>query len=278
MRIEACIPKHQDRDDNTMRIAKHALVAAALIGLCLTTDARADEANAARAKQILKSMSDYIGAQKTVTAKFEADLQAITQSLEKVLFSSSGHLVLSRPDKIRVSRTGGYSDVELTFDGKTATVYSKPSKAFARLDLPGSVDNLIDVLQGKYGVVMPGGDLLLTNTYDDLIAGVLEAKYIGHGVVDGVECEHLAFRNFDTDWQLWVELGANPVPHKYVITSKTVTAAPEYTLRIKEWKASESPAADAFAFKAPDGVKEVALEALTDIDELPSSTSPQAGK
>ncbi len=38
-------------------------------------------------------------------------------------------------------------------------------------------------------------------------ADVLEAKHMGHGVIDGVECDHLAFRNFDTDWQLWVEVG-----------------------------------------------------------------------
>ena len=42
------------------------------------------------------------------------------------------------------------------------------------------------------------------------MAGVLEAKHIGRGVVEGVECEHLAFRNLDTDWQIWVEVGDRP--------------------------------------------------------------------
>jgi len=32
----------------------------------------------------------------------------------------------------------------------------------------------------------------------------------------GVECEHLAFRGHVTDWQLWIETGAKPVPRKYV--------------------------------------------------------------
>ncbi len=59
---------------------------------------------------------------------------------------------------------------------------------------------------------MPGADLLLSNAYKALVDGVLEAKHIGRGVVDGVECEHLAFRNLDTDWQLWVEVGDRPSP------------------------------------------------------------------
>ncbi len=83
---------------------------------------------------------------------------------------------------------------------------------------------------------MSFADLLLTNSYDTLVADVMEAKHIGRGVIDGRECEHLAFRNFDTDWQLWVEVGAQPIPRKIVITSKTLNSAPQYTLRVTSWK------------------------------------------
>ena len=100
-----------------------------------------------------------------------------------------------------------------------------------------------------------------------LTEDVVDAKHIGRGVIDGVECEHLAFRNVDTDWQIWIEVGARPIPRKYVITSKSVAAAPQYTLRIKEWK-TEVPA-DAFAFKPAQGAKKIAFEGLGDIDEVP---------
>jgi hypothetical protein len=63
---------------------------------------------------------------------------------------------------------------------------------------------------------------------------VIDAKDSGRGTIDGVEREHLAFRNADTDWQIWIELGARPIPRKYVITNKAVAGAPQYTLRIKE--------------------------------------------
>jgi hypothetical protein len=117
---------------------------------------------------------------------------------------------------------------------------------------------------------MPGADLLLSSVYDELTAGVVDAKHIGQGVIDGVECEHLAFRSPDLDWQLWVEIGARPIPRKYVISSKHVAGAPQYTLRIKEWKTDVPVAADAFAFKPPADAKRVELVALTDIDEIPA--------
>ena len=94
-------------------------------------------------------------------------------------------------------------------------------------------------------------------------------KYIGHGVIDGVECDHLAFRGLETDWQIWVERGAKPIPRKYVITSKTTATAPQYTLRIKSWTSDAPAGADAFAFKAPAGAKLVDVKELKDIDEVP---------
>ena len=102
-------------------------------------------------------------------------------------------------------------------------------------------------------MALPGADLLMSTPYDVLIAGVIEANNIGRGVIDGVECEHLAFRNFDTDWQLWVQLGDKPIPRKLVITSKTLTGAPQYTIRVKSWKTGGTPAPAAFTFVPPTG-------------------------
>ena len=66
----------------------------------------------------------------------------------------------------------------------------------------------------------------MSNAFDVMSADVMHGAHIGQGVVDGFECEHLAFRNDDTDWQLWVQIGDAPIPRKYVITSKTEAGAP----------------------------------------------------
>jgi hypothetical protein len=224
----------------------------------------------AAAIKTLKAMSDYVAAQKTLFVTFDSDVEVITSDLQKLQFTSSGQIQLSRPDKLRATRTGGYTDVEVVFDGKMLTVNGKDKNVFAQVDSPGSVDQLIGLLRDKYSVAAPGGDLLLSRSFDEMTVDVIDAKDVGRGVIDGVECEHLAFRNNDADWQIWVELGARPIPHKYVITSKAVTGMPQYTLRIKEWRTDV--AADAFAFKSSLGAKKVALEALADTDEVPQGT------
>jgi len=149
------------------------------------------QAQAPDAKAILKAMSNYVGSQKTIEVTFDSDIEAITPQLEKIQFTNSGELLLSRPDKLRAHRVGGYADVALVFDGKTASIYGKNINGYVQFNAPGSVDQLIAALRAGYGVALPGADLLQSNAYDALVAGVMEAKHIGRGVIDGRECEHL---------------------------------------------------------------------------------------
>ena len=247
----------------------------AVLLLAAASAARADDA-----ANILKSMTDYLGSQKTLSASFDSDIEVVTPELEKIQFTSSGKLQLTRPDKLRISRTGGYADVQLIYDGKTVSIYGNNAKAYVQADLAGTIDQLVDLIQAKSGAAMPGTDLLLSNAYDELMSNVILASHIGQGMVDGVECEHLAFRGVDTDWQIWIESGARPVPRKYVITSKTVAGAPQYTLRIKDWKTDAIADADAFVFKPPTGVTKVDLDssAMAEFDELPPGTPSGAKK
>jgi hypothetical protein len=240
------------------------VLAAALFATGSSVQAKEDDA-----KSILKAMSDYVSSQNTIKLTFDGDIEVITPQLEKIQFTNSGALLLSRPDKLRAHRVGGYADVALVFDGKTASIYGKNLNGYAQFDAPGTVDQLIGTLRAGHGVALPGADLLQSNAYDVLIAGVREAKHIGRGVIDGRECEHLAFRNDDTDWQLWVEVGERPIPRKMVITSKTLNSAPQYTLRVKTWESGIKPAADAFVFDPPASAKKLNPNALIELDELP---------
>jgi len=245
-----------------------AMLAAIFLAMLTAAPAMA-QPQASDAKAILKAMSDYVSSQKTIELTLDSDIEVITPQLEKIQFTNSGGMLLSRPDKVWAHRVGGYADVALTFDGKTVSVFGKHINGYAQFEAPGNVDHLIEALRAGHGIALPGADLLLSNSYDVLAAGVKEAKHIGRGVIDGRECEHLAFRNFDTDWQLWVEVGEKPIPRKMVITSKTMNSAPQYTLRIKTWKTDVQPAPDAFAFVPPAGAKQLSPDALIDLDELP---------
>ena len=251
-----------------------AAASLAVLSFTTTQAARADDP-----AKLLKAMSDYLAGQKSLSAKFDSDIEVVTPELQKIQFTSSGEMKMNRPDKLRIRRTGGYADVELVYDGKTVSLYGNNAKSYVQADLAGTIDQMIDNMQSRSGAGLPGADLLLSNSYDQLMGDVIEGRHVGQGVVDGVECEHLAFRGSETDWQIWIEPGDKPVPRKWVITSKTVTGAPQYTLKIRDWKTDANADAD-FAFKAPADATKVALDAsvMIEFDEIPPGTPAGAKK
>lgn len=221
------------------------------------------------AKSILKAMSEYVGKQKTIELAFDSDIEVITPQLEKIQFTNSGEALLQRPGKLLAHRLGGYADVALYFDGTTVKIFDKYNNGYATYEAPGSIDQLLHSLREGHGIALPGADFLLSNSYEVLSAEIIEAKHIGRGVIDGVECEHLAFRNFDTDWQLWVQVGEHPIPRKLVVTSKTLNSAPQYTVRIKSWETGILTSPGDFSFTPPADAKKLDPQALIELDELP---------
>ena len=231
-----------------------------------TVGAKADEADA---KRILKSMSDYVGAQKAISFGFDATLEVVTSDEQKLALASSGALTLNRPDKIRVARTGGFADLELSFDGKTLTLLGKNLNIYTQLDVPGTIDHLVDELKDTYNRPLPAADLLLSNSYDELMRDVVDVKDLGSGVIGGIECDHLAFRTKDVDWQIWIAQGDQPYPCRYVITSKNISGGPQYTVQFRDWQTGGEVAATDFSFKNSTKAEKVDLKDLKGMDDMP---------
>jgi len=237
-------------------------------------DANTQDQSAQNAKALLKAMSDYLAAQKNLSMGFDSTFEVVSKDHQKLQLATSGTVDLSRPDKIHTTRKSGFSDTEMVFDGKTVSILGKGQNAYVQADSPGTVDNLIDTLRDKFHRQLPGADLLQSNVYETLMADVTDIKDLGSGVINGQECDHLAFRAKETDWQIWIAQGKNPYPCRYVITSKGVDQAPQFTLEIRDWKAGGSPAASDFTFTPPAGAKKLDakdIEALKEASDLPQN-------
>jgi hypothetical protein len=236
---------------------------------------RADEA---AAKTLLKTMSDYMAAQTAISFLYDTNLEITTKDNQKLGLASSGTITLNRPNKVRATRHGGFADVEMVFDGKTLTMLGKDANVYGQVDEPGTIDQLIDQIRNKYHRPVPGADLLMSNVYDELMSEVIDIKDLGSGVIGGIECDHLAFRTKEVDWQIWIAQGTRPYPCRYVITSKLLPNAPQYSVQVRDWKAANEVASDDFSFKNSTNAKKVDLKDLGDTDELPKFFTPGGSK
>jgi hypothetical protein len=125
-------------------------------------------------------------------------------------------------------------------------------------------------LRDTYKRPIPGADLLQSNVYDELMPLVVDAKDLGSGVIGGVECDHVAFRTDEVDWQIWIAQGARPYPCRYVITSKHVAGQPQYSMQVRDWKTGAEVASDDFSFKNATNATRIDLKELSEADELPT--------
>ena len=250
----------------------------AVVGLAWAANTSSGLAGEADAKKLLKAMSDYLGAQKAISFDYDVNLELVSTQQQKIALASSGNLTLNRPDKLHLTRTGGFANVEMVFDGKTLTLLGKNTNLYTQVEAPGTIDQLVDVLRDKYHRPVPAADLLMSDPYKELMPEVNDAKDLGSGVIHGVECDHLAFRTKDVDWQIWIAQGARPYPCRYVITSKKVAGWPQYTLDIWGWKAGTEVASDGFKLEIPASAKKLAPSEVPELNDIPANFTPKGGK
>jgi hypothetical protein len=67
------------------------------------------------------------------------------------------------------------------------------------------------------------------------------------------------------DWQLWINAEGDPLPMKYIITTKWLTGAPQYAVRFHDWNTAPKIKPGQFDFKVPEGAKK--LEAVN-VDKM----------
>lgn len=125
--------------------------------------------------------------------------------------------------------------------------------------------------EAQTGLPAPGADLLFANTYGMLTQDTTQGSYIGISYIDGIPCHHLAFREDEVDWQLWVQKGDTPLPMKYVITSKWQNAAPQYEIRYRNWNTDAKIPKDAFVFTPPKDALDLGSIQVDEIGELLST-------
>jgi hypothetical protein len=245
-------------------------IAGFVVGLCLATaPSLAQTAIETDADQLLRAMSTYLAGLKTFTVDYDVDQEIVEQGGQKLQFSASGTVAVERPGKLHVTRQGSFVDAELVVNGKAISLHGKEANVYAQIESPGSrIDDAIEELRASTGLDAAGADLLAADPYSVLTAEVDRGIYVGLGYVDGVECEHLAFRNPRVDWQIWIQAGDKPLPMKYVVTTKWVTGAPQYSIRFRSWNTNPQIADNTFEFVPPSGASRVEEVRANEVGEL----------
>lgn len=167
----------------------------------------------------------------------------------KLQNNESARMWVEKPNKLRVETEGDIKNRTYVYDGSTMTMFAPDLNVYSVSAAPASIRELIGGLLDA-GVEMPLIDMLYQGAMGSLTEYVRVGLVVGESEVDGVPTDHLAFRQADVDWQLWVEKGKNALPRKILITTRYEVGDPQYQA-ILHWELSPRLAANAFKFVPP---------------------------
>jgi len=207
------------------------------------------------AQAVLDRMTAYLKSLQTYSIESNATRDEVVSFGYKLQNNERLDMVVQRPDKLRSDMRGDLKNRTFVYNGNKLAMYSLDHDVYIRTAAPDSLGKLVGGVLDA-GVDMPLIDVLYQASTGSLTEGVRGGVLVGDSTVDGVECDHLAFRQATIDWQMWVQKGAQPLPRKIVITTRYEVGDPQYQANLR-WNLKPSIDAKTFVFTPPEGATEI---------------------
>ena len=245
-------------------------LACAVLLAALPLAAWAQDADAPRppvspeAQAVLDRMTAFLRAQQAFTIDSEATRDEVVSHGYKLKDHETSTLSVQRPNRLRAQIDGDLRTRTIVYDGSRIALYSPAHAAYVRAKAPGTLAELVGRLFDA-GLDLPLADVLYQATNGTLTEGVRGGVLVGTSTIDGVACDHLAFRQADVDWQMWVQQGATPLPRKIVITTRYEVGEPQFEASLR-WNLAPKFRADTFTFVPPADAAEIAFDNAAALD------------
>jgi hypothetical protein len=207
------------------------------------------------AQAVLDRMTAFLKTQKSFSIDSQSTRDDVVAFGYKLQNNEHATLTAQLQNKLRVELSGDYRDRLFIYDGSTLTLYSPDDEAYSQVKAPDTIGKLVDRLLGA-GIEMPMIDMLYQIYQGSLTEAVRGGVLVGDSNIDGTDCDHLAFRQGNIDWQLWVAQGDKPLPRRMVVTTRYEVGDPQYSVTMR-WNLNPKIDASTFVFTPPKGTNKI---------------------
>ena len=210
------------------------------------------------ARAILMEMAEFIAKAPVFSMTLRSSYDAIQEDGQYIEFGEKRHILLQRPDRLRVEseRSDGERGLVL-FDGKKITGFKADDNVFAQVEKPGTVDDTLVYLVRDLQFTLPLARMLHSGFAQQLDKKITAISFVEEDFLFDVVTDHLAIRSEDVDMQLWVAQGDEPLPRRIVLTYKNAPGQPQFRGDFTEWSIAPKIAADSFTFTPPADAEQV---------------------
>jgi hypothetical protein len=226
-----------------------------------------------QAAHILKQMSDYLAGLKQFSFQADNTEDALLTSGQRIQYGKSVTVYVRRPNRIRADSVGdNNNDGQLFYDGKAITLMDRHKNSYTSIAAPPEINAALDYAIQTFNLRAPLADLIYSKGYEYLTDEVISGHYEGLHKVQGILCHHLAFRQQDVDWQIWIENNQTPLPRKLIITDNKAHGL-QFTARLSKWNTSAPLEDSLFTFAAPAKAERIGI--LPAVAPAPPTKKPE---
>jgi hypothetical protein len=185
------------------------------------------------ALQALKKMSAYLSTLSSAQVNSKTSLDVVTTAGERITLDGAVRYRIRKPDGFVINVKTDSKDRTFYYDGKNFTVFAPELGYYATTAAPPTIKQTLDAIEQKFGIELPLEDLFRWNDPTDNPAqNLTSGVYVGTATIDGIPTDHYAFRQPKTDWQIWIQKGAKPLPIRVLIIDQVDAANPIYLARL----------------------------------------------
>jgi len=209
-----------------------------------------------KAQQVLKQMSDLLSASPAYSFNALTIKEQVLPSGQKLQYDSAISVKMQRPNALFVNEISGTKKKALWYKNSQMTLVDKTKNFYATTKTPANTEDTLDFIMDKYEVSMPLSDFVFKDLYKNLTQNVLSGFYVAKTEINSIKTHHLAFRQNNLDWQIWIDAEGKPVPRKFVITYNDKTSIPQFEAFFKDWNLNPQFQPNEFNFiPSKDAVK-----------------------
>ena len=246
---------------------------AVLLSLCLcvavSLELRAEQTRSGpssrvdpKALELLKQMSATLSATKAFTYRSRSIIEIPARTGQYLTLFSFAEVALKRPNMLRAKLSGEAPQFDFYYNGDTVSAFAPGGKVFSVVKAPSTIDAMLPELHQQTGIRFISMPLLFSNPYEILTRGLISGMVVGSTTINGIPCEHLAFRSPGVNWEIWVESGKRALPWRLAATFTDRTNFPRSMVEFVSWNLNPWLSSNAFVFRKPAGAREIPFSSV----------------